>query len=126
MVAWDREDYIAKVSKQWNDESVYKSVKFKDKVLQDLAEESNRIFKGLKQKRKITENNQSILQLNMKKLPIWGKCIYFQRSIKSCMISLAGQLYQIDVEHLQKRPRNFQIRKLSQTVGLILRTPTIL
>ena len=72
MVVWDREDYIAKVSKQWNDESVYKSVKFKDKILQDLAEESNRIFKGLKQKRKITENNQSILQLNMKKLPIWG------------------------------------------------------
>ena len=29
VVVWDREDYIAEASKQLNDESVYKSVKFK-------------------------------------------------------------------------------------------------
>ena len=29
------------IDKQLNDESVYKSVKFKDKILQDLAEKSN-------------------------------------------------------------------------------------
>ena len=40
MAVLDREDYIAEVSKQLNDESVYKSVKFKDKILQDLAEKN--------------------------------------------------------------------------------------
>ena len=52
---WNREDYIAESRKQLNDENVYKSVKFKDKILQDLAEKSNGTFKGLKLKGKITE-----------------------------------------------------------------------
>ena len=55
VVVWDREDYIAEASKQLNDESVYKSVKFKDKTLQDLAEKSNNIFKVYEQKGTITE-----------------------------------------------------------------------
>ena len=33
VVVWDREDYIAEASKQLNDENVYKSVKFRDKIL---------------------------------------------------------------------------------------------
>ena len=55
VVVWDYEDYIAEASQQLNDDSVYKSVKCKDKILQDLAEKSNGIFKDLKQKGKITE-----------------------------------------------------------------------
>ena len=55
VVVGDCEDYIAEASKQLNDENAYKSVKFKDKILQDLVEKSNGIFKGLKQKGKITE-----------------------------------------------------------------------
>ena len=38
MVAWNREDYIAEANKQLNDESVYKIVKLKDKILQGLEE----------------------------------------------------------------------------------------
>ena len=48
VVVWDREDNKNEASKQIHDESVYKSVKFKDKILQDLAEKSNDIFKSLK------------------------------------------------------------------------------
>ena len=55
VVVWVLEDYTVETSKQLNDVSVYKSVKFKDKVLRDLAEKINCIFKGLKQKCKITE-----------------------------------------------------------------------
>ena len=55
VVVWVLEDYTVETSKQLNDVSVYKSVKFKDKVLRDLAEKRNCIFKGLKQKCKITE-----------------------------------------------------------------------
>ena len=63
----DREDYIAEASKQLNDESVYKSVKFKDKIIQDLAENSNSIFKGLKQKGKITEKQLKYFTIEYKK-----------------------------------------------------------
>ena len=48
MVVWDHKDYIAGASKQWNYDDVYKSVKFKDRTLQDLAEKNNDIFQGLK------------------------------------------------------------------------------
>ena len=66
--------------------------------------------------------------IEQKKLPIWVKCIYFPRFIKGCTMFLEDQLYRI-VEHLQKKPWNFQItslRKLCRMGVLILRTPTIL
>ena len=53
MIVWDREDHTAEASKLFNDESGYKSVRFKDKILQDLAEKSNVVFEGLKEKGKI-------------------------------------------------------------------------
>ena len=95
VVVWDHEDYIAEASKQLNDESVYKIVKFKDKIQQDLAEKSNsiKIKDKISRKVKLLKNNLNILQLNLKKLPIWGKCICFPRSIKGCMMFLGDQLY---------------------------------
>ena len=47
---WDRENYIAETNQQLNDESVYKSVKFKSKIVRDRPEKSNGSFKGIKQK----------------------------------------------------------------------------
>ena len=67
VVVWDREGYIAEASKQLNDQRVYKSVKFKDKILQDLAENNNSIFKGLKQKGKITEKQLKYFTTEHKK-----------------------------------------------------------
>ena len=67
MVIWDREDCIAEASNQLKDESIYKIVKFKDKNLQDLAQKSNDIFKGLKQKVKITEKQLKYFTIKHKK-----------------------------------------------------------
>ena len=67
MVIWDLENYVAEASKQLNDESVYKSVEFKDKNLQDLAEKSNGIFKGLKQKGKFSEKQLTYVTIEHKK-----------------------------------------------------------
>ena len=55
VVVWDLEDYIAEAEKQLSDKNVYRDVNFKSKILQDLAETSNNIFKILKRKRKITK-----------------------------------------------------------------------
>ena len=43
----DREHCIAESTKQLNEESIHKFVKFKDKILQNLAEKSDDIFKDL-------------------------------------------------------------------------------
>ena len=51
VIVTDRETYIAEASKQLNDESVYKSVKFKDKILQDP------FSKVLSRKVKLLKNN---------------------------------------------------------------------
>ena len=59
-IIWGLEDYIAGAGKQLNDESVYKCVKFKENILQNLAEKSNGIFKVLSRKVKLLKDNLSI------------------------------------------------------------------
>ena len=48
-------------------------MKFKDKILQDLAEKSNGIFKCLKQKRKITEKQLKYFTIKHKKATNLGR-----------------------------------------------------
>ena len=67
VVFWDREDYIAEAIKQLNDESVYKSVKFKDKIIQGLSEKRNGIFKGPKERGKTTEKELTCVTIEHKK-----------------------------------------------------------
>ena len=93
VVVWNREAYIAEADKQLNDESFYKKLKFKDKILQDIAEKSNDILKGPKTEDKIAEKQLKFLQLNIKKLLIWRECICFPRSTIDCMMFLGDQLY---------------------------------
>ena len=56
MVVWDRNDYIAEAEKQLSDENIYKNINFKDKIFQELADNSNKLFKIYKTKESITEN----------------------------------------------------------------------
>ena len=50
VVVWDRNDYIAESEKQLSDETIYKDINFKDKILQELADNSNKLFRNLKTK----------------------------------------------------------------------------
>ena len=84
VVAWDREDYIAEASNQLNDESVYK-------ILQDLAEKSNGIFKGLTQKGNITEKQLKYFTTEYKKGTIWGK-MYLLPKIHKRLYDVPGRL----------------------------------
>ena len=54
-VVWDRDDYIAEAEHQLGDVTVYKDVDFKEKMLQDLAETTNKLFRNLKNKGGIAE-----------------------------------------------------------------------
>ena len=55
VVVWDRDDYIVEAEKQLSDKNAYRDVNFNCKILQNLAETSNDIFKNFKRKGKITE-----------------------------------------------------------------------
>ena len=55
VVVWDREHYILEAEKHLSDKHVYRDVDLKSKILQELAETSNNIFKNLKRKGKMTK-----------------------------------------------------------------------
>ena len=54
-VVWDHYNYIAEAEKELKDKNVYTDVEITDKILQDLAETSNKMFRSLKTKGKIDE-----------------------------------------------------------------------
>ena len=73
VVVWDRNDYIAEAEKQLNNKSVYNNVIFKEKILQDLAETNNNIFRSLRGKGKITERQLKYFTIAHKKATKLGK-----------------------------------------------------
>ena len=50
VVMWDRTNYLLEAENEFNDTSIYKSIEFKEKVLADLPESSNKMFWDLKTK----------------------------------------------------------------------------
>ena len=54
-------------------------MKFKDKIIQDLAEKNNGIFKGLKQKGKITEQQLKYFTIEHEKAISFGKMYLFPK-----------------------------------------------
>ena len=77
MVVWDCENYIAEAEKQLGDRNVYKDIDFKEKILQELAETSNSLFRNLKKKGVITEKEYCIIKfknaINLGKLYLLPK-----------------------------------------------------
>ena len=55
VVVWDRNDYIVDAEKQLRDKNIYQDVNFRDRILRDLVDKSNKIFRSLKSQGKITE-----------------------------------------------------------------------
>ena len=55
VVVWDRNDYLMEAEKQLSDKNVYKDVNFNEKLIQDLTETSNKIFRILKNRGFITD-----------------------------------------------------------------------
>ena len=73
VVVWDCYDYIADAEKQLKDKNVYKNVDFTKKILQDLAETSNKMFWSLKIKGKIDEKQLKYFTYEYKKTFNLGK-----------------------------------------------------
>ena len=57
IVIWDRVDCLKEANKQLSDKNVYKEVEFKEKMLTELVETSNKFLKNLKARGCISEKN---------------------------------------------------------------------
>ena len=71
---WDQEDYLAESYRQLSEHSTYTDIKkFNQKLMSDLTEKSNRIFKGLCNKKLITEKELKYFSFNFKNACCLGK-----------------------------------------------------
>ena len=73
VVLWDRYDYTAEAEKQLKDQKVYKDIEFTEKILQDLAQTSNKMFRSLKTKGNIDEKQLKYFTYEYKKTYNLGK-----------------------------------------------------
>ena len=74
VVIWDREDYLAEGYRELSDHSTYTDIKkFNQKPLSNLTEKRNRIFKGLCNKKLITEKELKYFSFNFKNAFCLGK-----------------------------------------------------
>ena len=89
-VVWDHEDYIAEAERQLGDVTVYKDVDFKEKMLQDLAETSNKLFRNLKNKGGITEKELKYFTIDFKKATNLGK-LYLLPKIHKRLFEVPGR-----------------------------------
>ena len=89
VVIWDRNDYIAeaKKKKQLSGKNIYKDINFIDKILQELADNSNKLFKDLKAKGSITEKELKYFTIEHKKATNLANCIYYLKFISVWKIS---------------------------------------
>ena len=60
---WDRMDYLLKAEKEFNNTSIYNSIRFKEKLLTGLVESSKNMFFEFKTKRFNKPKRASILYL---------------------------------------------------------------
>ena len=90
VVVWDRNDYIAEAEKQLSDENIYKDINFKDKILQELPDSSNKLLRNLKKKEIITEKELKYFTIEFKKAANLGK-LYLLLKIHQRLENVPGR-----------------------------------
>ena len=55
VLVWCRDDYIKEAESQLKDSTIYKDVNFKETMLSDLVDKSNKFFKSLHSRKCITK-----------------------------------------------------------------------
>ena len=90
VVVLDREDYIAEAERQLGDITVYRDVNFKEQMLQDIAETSNKLFRNLKNEGGITERELKYFTINFKKAINLGN-LYLLPKIHKLLFEVLGR-----------------------------------
>ena len=68
VVVWERNDYLMEAEKQLSDKNIFKEVKFNKKLIQDLTETSNKIFRNLRNGGLITDKELKYFSFNQAKI----------------------------------------------------------
>ena len=66
MVVWVRNEYFMEAEKQLSSKNVYKDVNFNEKLIQDLTETSNKIFRNLENGGFITDKELKYVSFDRK------------------------------------------------------------
>ena len=90
IVVWDRNDCLREAEKQLEDPNVYRKVAFKDKILSQLVDCSNRFFKNLKMKGHIMEKELVYFSYEFKKSCNLGK-LYLLPKINKSIKNVSGR-----------------------------------
>ena len=90
VVVWDRTDYLLEVEKHLSDSSTYKEVKFGDKELFTLVEESNKMFRRLLSNKCILAEECKYFSYNFKKVTNLRK-LYFLPKIHKRLHNIPGR-----------------------------------
>ena len=90
MVVWDRHEYLKEVEKQLSDKNVYKEIKFKEKLIQDLTETSNKIFRNLRNGGFITDKELKYFSFDHKRACNLGK-LYLLPKIHKRLFNVPGR-----------------------------------
>ena len=90
VVIWDRDDYLAEAERQLKDENVYRNVNFNEKLIGDLTEYSNKIFKDLRRGGYLTRKQLHYYSYKYKKTCNLGK-LYLLPKINKSLYNVPGQ-----------------------------------
>ena len=90
VVVWDRNDYFMEAQKQLSDKNVYKEVKFNEKLIQDLTETSNKIFRNLRNGGFITDKELKYFSFDHKRACNLGK-LYLLPKIHKRLFNVPGR-----------------------------------
>ena len=90
MVIWCRDDYIKEAENQVKDNTIYKDVSFKETMLSDLVDKSNKCFKSLHSRKCITEKELKYFSYQFKKTTNLGK-LYLSPKIHKRLSNVPGR-----------------------------------
>ena len=90
VVVWCRDDYIKEAENQLKHNTVYKDVNFKETMLSDLVDKSNKFFKILHSRKCITEKELKYFSYQFKKTTNLGK-LYVLPKIHKRLSNLPGR-----------------------------------
>ena len=85
---WCRDDYIKEANKQLKTKAVYKDISFKEEILSDLVNKSNRIFKSFYTRKFITEKELKYFSYDFKKIANLVSYIHYLKFISGFVMYL--------------------------------------
>ena len=82
IVIWDRVNYLKEANKELSENNVYQEVKFKENMLAELVQTSNKFFKNLKARGCISEKTLKYFSYEFKKISDVGKLYLLPKTHK--------------------------------------------